>query len=285
MIHEPVPYPQTRAWIQALMDAIGRDPALVCWDVYNEPDYPDDAGRAAHTEEARLMATLFQELDVRRPRTPVTIGFAFEKYMEQNADVVDLLSFHDYSPTREEIRRNIDRAVAFAAKAKKSVLNSEIGCTARGNPYDVAIEEHMKARVGFYIWELMITSYWGNVHGVFYPDGTVRDPSIAAAMLGIFRNRSNTAVEEFPDREHWVSKTISQSEQWLQNPSADYAEGVRLAEIAANLLEANQLVGMRELPTRRVAQLRTAEENRAALEQLLREFMQVLGRYRSSPSS
>jgi hypothetical protein len=39
------------------------------------------------------------------------------------------------------------------------------------------------------IWELMITRQWGTVHGVLYADGTVRDPSIVAALPGFFRNR------------------------------------------------------------------------------------------------
>ncbi len=62
-------------------------------------------------------------------------------------------------------------------------MDTETGCVARANPYDVTLEEHMKGKMGWYMWELMITKRWGNVHGVFYPDGTVRDPSIAAAML------------------------------------------------------------------------------------------------------
>ncbi len=276
MLHEAAPYPLTRAWVTALVETIGEAPALVCWDVYNEPDYPDDTGRAARTEEARLMASFFRELDPRHPRTPVTIGFAFEKHMEENADAVDVLSFHDYSPTRGEVRREIAAAVTFATRTQKPVLNSEIGCTARANPYDIAIEEYTKAGVGFYIWELMITKYWGNVHGVFYPDGSVRDPSIAAAMIGVFRNRSTDVVPEFPDRENAVTRAINGGAKWLADPQATYAEGLKLAETAANLLEANQLVAMHDLPTRRVARLQSGPENRGALGALLGELLRQL---------
>jgi hypothetical protein len=51
----------------------------------------------------------------------------------------------------------------------------------------------------------MITGNWGTVRGVFYPDGTVRDPSIPAALLGFFRNRGKGVVEEVPDRENHLS--------------------------------------------------------------------------------
>ena len=114
----------------------------------------------------------------------MTIGFAFVPGMEKLADAVDVLQFHDYSPTREQIRANIVRAQQFAAKVGKPVVDGEVGCDARANPYDVALEEHMKAGMGWYIWELMIVpGSWGPVQGVFYADGTVRDPSIPAAIL------------------------------------------------------------------------------------------------------
>ena len=280
MINETSPYPLSRAWAKDLIDTIGNEPALAFWDVFNEPDYPPTStNRPACIAHARVMAQIFRELDTRRPRTPVTIGFTFEKPMEENADVVDVLSYHDYSPTREEIRSNIVAAVAFAAKVHNPVINSEIGCTGRANPYDMVIEEYSKAHIGFYIWELMITKYWGNVHGIFYPDGTVRDPSIPAAMLGLYRNRTTNAVPEFPDREGWVTRTVTNGVAWLNNTNAAYAEGLRLAEIAANILEANELVPMRDLPTRRVALLREENRDPAALRELLTDLLDKLEPY------
>jgi hypothetical protein len=280
MINESAPYPLSRAWAKDLIDTIGNEPALAFWDVFNEPDYPPTStNRPANIARARVMAQIFRELDTRRPRTPVTIGFTFEKTMEENADAVDMLSFHDYSPTREAIRSNIAASVAFAAKAGKPVINTEIGCTGRANPYDMIIEEYSKAHVGFYVWELMITKYWGNVHGIFYPDGTIRDPSIPAAMLGLYRNRTTNAVEEFPDRENWVTRTVTEGRQWLNATNAPYADGLRLAEIAANILEANELVPMRDLPTRHVALLREETPNRAAVRESLTGLLDKLEPY------
>jgi hypothetical protein len=279
MFHEPAPYPQSRAWATELISTIGQEPALAFWDVFNEPDYPPNAtNKPVRIAYARVMAGIFRELDTRRPRTPVTIGFTFEKSMEENADVVDVLSFHDYTPTREEVRSNITAALAFSAKVGKPVINTEIGCTGRANPYDMAIEEYSKGHVGFYMWELMVTKYWGDVHGIFYADGTVRDPSIAAAMMGLYRNRGTSFVLENPDREGWVTRTVTNGMAWLHNTNAPYAEGLKQAEIAANILEANQLVAMRELPTRRVEALRR-ESDPNALRELLSEFIKDLEPY------
>ncbi|HXT12534.1 MAG TPA: hypothetical protein VN873_13295 [Candidatus Angelobacter sp.] len=282
MFNEAAPYPQSRAWAAELISTIGQEPALAFWDVFNEPDYPPNAtNKAARIAYARAMAGIFRELDTRRPRTPVTIGFTFEKTMEENADAVDVMSFHDYSPTRAEIRKNIEAAKAFSEKIHKAAINTEMCCTARANPYDVAIEEYSNAHFGFYVWELMVTKYWGDVHGIFYADGTVRNPSIPAAMLGFYRNRGTNAVLENPDREGWVTRTVASGRKWLADTNAPYAEGLRQAEIAANLLEANELVPMRDLPSRRVAWLRENPDAKA-LRELVVEFVGELEPYRKA---
>jgi len=282
MFNEPAPYSQSRAWATELISTIGHEPALAFWDVFNEPDYPPNAtNKAVRIAYARVMANIFRELDTRRPRTPVTIGFTFEKTMEENADVVDVMSFHDYSPTREEIRSNINAGLAFSKKVNKPVINTEICCTGRANPYDVAIEEYSNARVGFYVWELMVTKYWGDVHGIFYEDGSVRDPAIPAAMLGMYRNRGTNAVLENPDREGWVTKTVASSRKWLADTNAPYAEGLKQAEIAANILEANELVAMRDLPSRRVMAMRDKMDAKA-LRDLLGEFVKDLEPYQKA---
>src|SRR5674476_1530361 len=113
--------------------------------------------------------------------------------------------------TAGQIRDTINRAKQFALKVGKPVFNGEIGCIARANPYDITLQEHMEAKVGWYIWELMIVRKgWGEVHGVFYEDGTVRDPSIAAAVMGFFRKRSADILPAVPDKEGWVTKVVDQ---------------------------------------------------------------------------
>jgi hypothetical protein len=244
-----------RAFAEDLVGALGSEPGLVMWDAVNEPDIKKERnlvpGTLTQMDGAKYMADTFHELD---PIAPVTIGMGAVPGMEKLADVVDILQFHDYSPTRAEIRANIEEALKFARSVGKPVVDGEIGCIARANPYDVTLQEHMNAQLGWYIWELMIVpTGWGPVHGVFYKDGTVRDPSIAAALLGFFRNRSEDIVLEQPDREGRITSSISTAKDWLSNPKQDWDGGLRIAEIEANLLEAGQLTAMHELPTREVA--------------------------------
>lgn len=278
-LFEPSARPQLREWAQDLVSAVGKEPGLVFWDANNEPDIIAEpkAFMRHRMEIARYMAGVLRELD---PRTPVTIGCAYVPCMEELANAVDVLSFHDYSATAEQIRDNMAAARKFAGQVGKPVFNTEIGCIARANPYDVTLQEHMKVGMGWYIWELMIAQHWGNVHGVFYTDGSVRDPSIAAALLGFFRNRGAEIVLENPDREGWVTRAVNEGNQWLNESSPDWNKGLDIAETEANLIEAAQLAAMHELPTRTVDLLRCGKPDLPALQSAVRKYIAILEPYR-----
>jgi hypothetical protein len=266
-----------------LVAAIGKEPGLEMWDVENEPDcckLPPSPMNRMRMEHSMYMAKMFHELD---PVTPVTIGAAYSPNMIEMGEAVDVLSFHNYLATRSEIRKDIAQAKAYAAKVGKPLINSEIACIARDNPYDVAIQEHMDAHVGWYIWELMITGQWGTVHGVFYPDGTVRDPSIVAALLGIFRNRGEKVIEDVPDRENHLTEAVAANKKWLADPNADWNAGLDLAEMSVNLLEAGQLVAMHDLPSRQVMLMRKGAPDMPALRVMIEKYTALLEPYQLAP--
>jgi len=265
-------WPQADAYAADLVNTIGngQEPGLTFWDVHNEPG-------TARIAFARHMAGVFRGLD---KVTPITIGSTTEAEMEATgSDLVDVLCFHDYSSTRHQIDEHIERAKQYAASQGKPVMNTEIGCIARSNPYDVTLEEYEKSGVGWYIWELMITGQWGTVHGVLYADGTVRDPSIVAALLGFFRNRGPDVVPEVPDREGRVTAAVAANNKWLADPNASWPLGLDLAERSANLLEAAQLIPLHDLPTRQVDLLRQGPPNLPALSALLQKFTALLEPY------
>jgi hypothetical protein len=275
-------HPGAEEWARVLVDCLGKEPGLAFWDVYNEPDYPPTppervAGRIAM---ARHMAGIFRRLD---GQTPVTIGFAFESTMEKYVEDVDVLVFHNYLQTRAAVRVDVEHAKTAAAAARKQVMDDEIGCVARANPYDMTLQEHINAHVGYYLWELMIVwdgeRGWGNIHGIFYPDGTVRDPSIPMAVMGIFRNRGPEVVLEQPDREGRVTREIAGARRWLADPNARWDTGLDIAEAAANLLESAQLVPLHELPTHQVEALRRGQEDRPTLRTLLEKDILLLQPY------
>jgi hypothetical protein len=269
-------WPESREFVADLVATIGKEPGLAFWDVSNEPDccaLPPTPANRTRMEYAVYMAKMFHELD---PVTPVTIGAAYSDNMIEMGEAQDVLSFHNYLPTRAAIRADIAKAKAYAAKVNKPLINTEIGCIARANPYDVALEEHMKANVGWYIWELMITHQWGTVHGVFHPDGTIRDPTIVAALLGMFRDRDENVMPAVPDREGAVTRAVTNNKQWLADANAGWEAGLDLAEISANLLEAGQLIAMYDPPTRTVDLLRKGAPDMAALRAAIEKYTAIL---------
>jgi hypothetical protein len=272
-------WPQSREFVADLIATIGKEPGLAIWDVSNEPDccaLPPTAGNKMRMEHAVFMAKMFHELD---PVTPVTIGAAYTPNMIEMGEAQDILSFHNYLATRAAIRADIAAAKAYAAKVGKPLINSEIGCIARANPYDIALEEHMKAGVGWYIWELMITHQWGTVHGVFHPDGTVRDPAIVAALLGMFRNRAADAMPPSPDKESFITRAVANNRKWLADAAGTWESGLDLAEVTANLLEAGQLIAMIDPPTRTVDIMRKGAPNMAALRTAIEKYTAILEPY------
>jgi hypothetical protein len=274
-------YPGAEEWARFLVDTLGKEPGLAFWDVYNEPDYPPNQPERTgpRLAFAKHIAGVFRKLD---GKTPITIGFAYEYTMEECADYVDVLVFHDYQQTREAVRTDIEKAKLAAAKFHKQVINDEMGCVCRANPYDMTIKEHMDAKIGFYLWELMIVwngRGWGDVHGIFYPDGTIRDPAIPMAAIGIFRNRGQNIVLEQPDREGKLTKVIGDAQKWLTDPNSTWKSGLDIAEVAANLLESAQIAPMRELPLREVELLRKGQENRQALMAVLEKYIIMLRPY------
>jgi len=277
--------PELKTWLEGMVKLTASEPALQFWDAANEPD---NAARNGPDERTRALVIARATADLLRAtgtHTPITIGCVHVACMEETASAVDVLSFHDYSSTRAEIRANIAEAQAFAASVHKPVFNSEIACIGRANPYDMALEEFNRGHMGWYLWELTITHEWGDVHGVFYPDGTVRDPSIVAAIMGFYRNRGPHVVLEDPDRERWVQRAVTGGKAWLASSTPDWNEGLKQAEIEANILETAQLVPMREPPTRALELLRNAPPDMPALQALVRRYVATLEPYQDPPSA
>jgi hypothetical protein len=287
--------PQGEAYTKAVVEALKNEKGLLMWDIMNEPLWNDYYNHASAEEkpnrEAEITAFVrhytqyVKKLD---PANAVTVGYAFSKELEGSADLVDVLSFHDYLGTRARTEESYRVAEETSRKhGGKPLLNTEIACIARANPYDMSIEIASRHKMGWYVFELMIEGYWSEVHGLFYPDGTIRDPSIIAAVLGFHRNRDlKTMVRFNPTREGGVTRALKQLEEALKDePSVfGYKKGstdniLEAAEYCANFLESAEMVPMIEPPTARIQYWRSLPEDqrdREAIRALAYELGQTL---------
>lgn len=256
-------------YVRAVVGAIKGKEGLLCWDIMNEPtcnDYYKHAPEELKEERAeeifrfvRKVCLLVKEV---APDDHITVGVTYPKFIEMaSPDLQDVISFHDYRETKKIIKENYEIAKAQAEKWGKQMINSEMGCIGRSNPYDLAIQTANEYGAGWYLFELMI-SYpgWGEIHGIFYPDGTVRDPSIVAACMGFFRNRNaETMVRENPNREGYADEAIrrikesfKEEKEVFKTTSASTDDILEAAEWAVNILEAAQMVPMHDLMSAKI---------------------------------
>ena len=142
-------------------------------------------------------------------------------------------------------------AIDFARQYKKPVFNSETGCIARANAFDQTMELAAKSGIGFAIWELMIsacvdcidTRRWK--HGLFYGDGTTRDPLAIAAVRGTYINRRPLSEPDpalrpavpRPDVEGLASSAIKAAAALLNSPRP-FIDGLDLLDELGNMAEA-----------------------------------------------
>lgn len=264
-------------FIAAVVEALRDEPGLLMYDAMNEPPCndlilkaPDEETKQAVYQKiwrfVRHVCTRIKALD---PDNCLTVGNWLAVDIQTSADLVDVISYHDYSPTLAGVREAAELALAEGRKWGKPVINNETCCIARANGYDTVIQVLNEYGIPWYVFNLMIEGYWSDVHGIFYPDGTVRDPAIAAAIVGCFRSRDlEVIVPEKPNREHQALDALKKLRALLADSEPDVFayKGFKISELldacehAANLLEGGQLVPMQVPPTARIAAWRRQEK-------------------------
>lgn len=286
--------PEGEAYCRAAVAALKDEPNLIMYDVMNEPgcnhliwDAKDEAEKKywldKHWAFIRHFCAYIKQID---PDNAITVGHWLSKYIDEAADLVDVLSYHDYSSSLKGIIENADRALEAGRKWGKPVINNETGCIGRGNSYDLVIQALNERHIPWYIFGLFCEGYWSDIHGIFYEDGTVRDPAIVAALLGFYRNRNyETIIPEKPNREKLVVSALHRVKRLLLDEADDCFryQGVTAEALLdacdelACFLEAGQLVPMRILPTAKVAYFRKQKEpNMLEIKQFAFEMAKIL---------
>ncbi len=285
-IRTPECWAEGERYFDRLYAAIGEEPGLLFWDISNEPGYTDQFvtwydEEPGYVQDFRPAMPDLRELRQKQESTwefirhfcryvkqkdpdhDIGIGniFIWETEPSRTADLVDVIVFHDYSSTRARLREVLKMAIALGRKYGKPIVDNEMCCLARANPYDMAIQMHDEYGIGWYLFELMIgEDGWNRVHGVVYPNGTIRDPAIVAAIGGFYRNRGESALRPDVAQEDYVERAVFYADRVLRQTrrparrdhSKDSEELLEACEFAANLLEGGELVPMAVPPTARI---------------------------------
>lgn len=241
---------------------------ILMWDVINEPmcnDYLRHSVGQEYDERfdnlkryVRRLCKIVRDLD---PDTCLTVGHEQVKHCVSSVDLVDVICYHDYLSTRRDIENAIlDAKKMSAENGNKPILNTETGCVGRANPYDIEIELAAKHNVGWYLFNLVSEGFWGDIHGLVYPDGTIRDPAVIAAMFGFFRNRTEDRIRVNANKEGHAYRAVKAVEDVLRveettlfmskNKTTD--DILQAAEYCVNILEAAEMVPMWNPPSARI---------------------------------
>lgn len=267
-ILEPDFRKQGEEYVDAVIAALKDEPGLLMWDIMNEPMCNDYIGQASKEERPGREKKLWdfvrhycKYVKKQDPKNATTVGVMYPRYLEHVADVVDVLSFHDYLETRDRVQHSYDVAKEISKKnGNKPLINSEMGCIARSNPYDMALEICEKNGAGFYLFNLIAGGYWGDIHGLVYPDGTVRDPAIVSALMGFYPNRdADTRVRYNPNKEGYVNRALADLRNAMTDKVSVFSARrastdnlLEAMEVCANLLEGAQMVPMDDMPSARI---------------------------------
>ncbi len=271
-----------RAYLAAMVKLLKNEPNLLMWDAYNEPfcnEYlygvkdkdPEEYQRryAIIRADLRKQIEILRELD---DDTPITVGHEKAEHLESTNDLVDVIAFHDYLTTRREVEEVYQYAARCGEEwGGKPVINNEMGCIGRANPYEVELQMCDKYHIGWYIFCLTIEGFWGPLHGIIYPDGTIRDPSIVAAMFGLYRNRSESRILPQGNREQYAQKAVNRVKQALAirgieslflKKEAPLDEILDAAENCINILESCEIVPMDNPPSVQLFRYREMPEEK-----------------------
>lgn len=261
---------ECEAYATDIVNALKDEPGLLMWDVMNEPTYngwignaPDANEKARRREKTfefiRRACALVKRLD---PASPVTLGCTHFGEASKTAVCVDVLSFHDYASTRADVEKGYALMDSLGRKTGKPVIQSETGCTAFGNTYEMALEACERHKFGWFFFNLVISGYTETFHGVFYEDGTVRHPDAIAAMMGCYRQRDLAKIiPAQPFKPSWNAARRAEAVKRLRD-RIEENDGELLfeaMEAVANHLEACELVPMATPPTARIIAWRKME--------------------------
>ncbi len=293
-------YARAGEYARAFIGRFREEPYILMWDVINEPMCNDYMNGVRDTDPGEY-GVRFRKLEkyVRRlcaivrgadPEGCMTVGHENVSHLVSSADLVDVISFHDYLPTRKTIEDAIIKAEDCGKKWGKPILNTETGCIGRANPYEAELEQLSLHRVGFYLFNLISHGFWGDIHGLVYDDGTIRDPSVIAALFGFFRNRTPGRILADPNKEGHAYRAVKAVEDALRvEPTTLFMSRpkttddiLEAAEYCVNILEACELVPMWDAPSAKLRIWRSLPEEKRDRHEIARFAHEMAKRVRVS---
>ena len=159
-LRDPSVRPRLEAYVKGVVGAFGRDPRVLAWDVWNEPNntsaqYGEEADKIALVEA--LLPQVFSWARAEDPVQPLTSGLwegqdwskaaalsAIQRAQLQQSDVI---SFHDYGPPKHFAGR-----VAQLRRYGRPILCTEYMARPKGSTFQLILPLGKRLDVAMINW-------------------------------------------------------------------------------------------------------------------------------------
>ena len=211
---DPAHHPRLEAYVRGVVGAFARDPRVLAWDIWNEPDngpevWLEDAEQLA--AKAALVIPLLIEAFVwareADPVQPLTSAIwlgnwsAFDRlsHMQQvQVSNSDVITFHHYG-----VAKDFNRRVTWLSRLGRPVMCTEYMARTIGSTFEAILPVARKKNIGTYCWGLVLGRTQTHLawdpkaneeiaqgkrpwfHDVLHPDGTPHSPQEAEFLRKI----------------------------------------------------------------------------------------------------
>lgn len=191
-------WPESNAYVRALVGAHLGDERIVMWDVMNEPTATtlmhEPGGPDKIKKFLRHNLELVKQVD---PTHAVTVGIAGTDASDV-IDLIDVVSIHSYAPTHAEYIQALELGRRQAEAVGKPWIITETGAPGWGNTYEMIMPILRDYDIGHVLWEVVIgKNQFRHISGLLYPDGSARRIDQIEAIM----NAPATFLTEKPDDE------------------------------------------------------------------------------------
>jgi hypothetical protein len=198
-LKDPSQYPRLKAYVQGVVGAFAKDPRVLAWDVWNEPNNMN--GPPYHEREPKnkvelivgLLPQVFAWARSVNPSQPLTSGVWEGDYSSPEKlnpmqriqlEQSDVISFHSY-----EWPESFEKHVEWLERYRRPIICTEFMARPVGSTFDAILPIAKKHHVAAINWGLVAGKTQTNLpweswehpyilqpppvwfHEVFYPDG------------------------------------------------------------------------------------------------------------------
>jgi len=162
---DPADRTRLEAYVKSMISMFGKDPRILAWDMWNEPDNMNDGsyGRQDLPDKVKIVQSLLPSVFLwarsKHPTQPLTSGvwtgdWTTDKTLSPMAkiqlDESDIISFHDYGPPAD-----FEKRVQQLKRYNRPMFCTEYMARPRGSTFQAILPVAKKYKIAAINWGLV----------------------------------------------------------------------------------------------------------------------------------